>query len=112
MLQKPLALVVEDEDESSSPWAVAELERMLTPGTVIEVIALEAAEAELKPEASTFKSSATEPFRHLLVAHMVPCTVLTTMLMFVAVVAPNVLIMHYNKNYTCPVVCGWKTQVT
>ncbi len=51
----------EGEDESSSPWVEAELEIMLTPGTVIEVIALEAAEAELKPEASTFKSIATEP---------------------------------------------------
>ena len=61
---------VEDEDESSSPWVVAELEIMLTPGTVIEVIALEAAEAELKPEASTFKSIATEPFRHLLVSKL------------------------------------------
>jgi len=58
---------VEEVDELSSPWVVAELEIMLTPGTVIEVIALEAAEAELKPEASTFKSIATEPFRHLLV---------------------------------------------
>ena len=51
----------EEDDESSSPWVEAELEIMLTPGTVIDVIALEAAEAELKPEASTFKSIATEP---------------------------------------------------
>ena len=58
---------VEEVDESSSPLVVAELEIMLTPGTVIEVIALEASEAELKPEASTFKSNATEPLRHFLV---------------------------------------------